>query len=316
MNTLLNPTLVWKSANDYGAFFRIMKHELFETFFTPKAIKRLTELIGLALAEDGPDLTSEAVFAPGDSARAEIKAKEKAVVCGLPIAGLVLERLEPGAGKGVKYLSKDGDEVEAGTVVAVLEAPARVLLKAERVILNFITHLSGVAGLTRAYVRELEGARTTLLDTRKTLPGMRYPEKYAVLTGGGENHRLDLAEMLMLKDNHIDRAGGIGPAVKRLREAYSPCPPIEVECRTPAEVDEATALGVDRIMLDNMAPEELAGALARVPAGIETEVSGGVSLENIRTIAEAGPDFVSVGRLTHSAPAADFSMKIIIGRHD
>lgn len=293
-----------------------MKHDLFKNFFTPKAMQRLSELIGLALAEDGPDLTSEAVFDQGDMARAEIKAKENAVVCGLPIAELVLNELQPGAGNGVELFYEDGDEVEPGTVVAVLEAPARVLLKAERVILNFITHMSGIAGLTRAYARRLEGTRTTLLDTRKTLPGMRYPEKYAVLAGGGKNHRLDLAEMLMLKDNHIDRAGGIRPAVERLREAYSPCPPMEVECRNLDEVIEAAALGVDRIMLDNMAPQELAEALAKVPAGIETEVSGGVSLDNIRTIAEAGPDFVSVGRLTHSAPAADFSMKIMIDRHD
>jgi nicotinate-nucleotide pyrophosphorylase (carboxylating) len=289
-----------------------MGHELFENFFSPKALGPLTDLIELALAEDGPDLTSEALFLAGDRARAVIRAKERAVVCGLPFAELVLESMVPDGESSVTYHKYDGDRVDPGDEVAELEAPARILLKAERVIMNFITHLSGVASLTRKYVEVLADAETVLLDTRKTLPGMRYPQKYAVLVGGGRNHRIDLSEMLMLKDNHIDRAGGIAGAVRRLRETYDPCPPIEVECRTEREVEEAATLGVDRIMLDNMEPGDLARVLALIPDGIETEISGGVDPNTIRTIAEAGPDFVSVGRLTHSAPARDFSMQIRI----
>jgi nicotinate-nucleotide pyrophosphorylase (carboxylating) len=184
--------------------------------------------------------------------------------------------------------------------------------------LNFITHISGIANLTARYVKELEGSGTRLLDTRKTLPGLRYPEKYGVLVGGGVNHRFSLEDMLMLKDNHIDAAGGITPAVARLRETCANELPIEVECRGLEEVREAVACGVRRVMLDNMTGNgdgsDLVQALALIPEHIEVEISGGVSLENIAALAVPDlprkPDFISVGRLTHSAPAADFSMRI------
>ncbi len=288
----------------------------FDAFFTGPALDHLRRAVRMALDEDGEDLTSNAVFGPGTPATAIIVAKDEAVVAGLAIGPLVLDMVQPGTGAGMRLDAAEGELVLPGRVVARIEAPARAVLKAERVILNFLTHLSGVATLTRRYVAALSGTRTTLLDTRKTLPCLRYPEKYAVLLGGAKNHRIDLSEMLMLKDNHIDRAGGITPAVALLRAAYSPCPPIEVECRTLGEVREAAALGVDRIMLDNMAPQALAEALALVPPGIETEVSGGVALETLPAIGAAGPDFVSVGRLTHSAPAADFSMRIDIPREN
>ena len=205
-----------------------------------------------------------------------------------------------------------------GTVAVTLEGGARLLLRAERVILNFICHLSGIANLVKRYVDALDGTGVRLLDTSKTLPGLRYPEKYAVLVGGGCNHRKNLGEMLMLKDNHIDAAGGIAPAVAMLRGAYDPVPPIEVECRTEDEVRQAVECGVTRIMLDNMldngGPGVMQQALSLVPESIEVEISGGVTLENIRMIAQTGAsrkaDFISVGRLTHSAPAADFSMRI------
>lgn len=287
-----------------------MNASTFHEFFQGPALEHLLRAVRAALDEDGPDLTSLAVFAPETPARAEIVAKQDAVAAGLPIGPLVLDAVESGAGAGMRLLAEDGQAVRPGQVVAELHGPARTLLRAERVILNFLTHLSGIATLTRSYVDALRGSRTTLLDTRKTLPGLRHAQKYAVLMGGGKNHRLSLSDMLMLKDNHIDQAGGIAPAVARLRAAYAPCPPIEVECRTLAEVREAASLGVARIMLDNMAPGALAEALALVPEGIETEVSGGVSLATLAAIAQAGPDFVSVGRLTHSAPAADFSMRI------
>jgi len=289
-----------------------MIHQRFHTFFAQRTRALLDAIIGLALEEDGPDLTSQAVFEAGDPATAVIVAKEEAVVCGLPLAPLVLEAVEQGSGAGVTFFAHDGDTVQPGHTVAEISASARAVLKAERVILNFITHLSGVASLTNEYAQQLKGTGTVLLDTRKTMPGMRHLDKYAVLVGGGQNHRADLAEMLMLKDNHIDRAGGITGAVDRLRRAYSPCPPIEVECRTPEEVREAASLGVDRIMLDNMAPEMLADVLAIIPKSIQTEVSGGVDLNTIGLMAQSGPDFISVGRLTHSARSRDFSMQIRI----
>jgi len=287
-----------------------MNTTTFHEFFQGPALEHLLRAVRAGLDEDGPDLTSLAVFGPTAPARAEIVAKQDAVAAGLPIGPLVLDAVTPGAGAGMRLLAEDGQTVRPGQLVAELHGPASTLLRAERVILNFLTHLSGIATLTRSYVDALRGSRTTLLDTRKTLPGLRHVQKYAVLMGGGKNHRLSLSDMLMLKDNHIDQAGGIAPAVARLRAAYSPCPPIEVECRTLAEVREAASLGVARIMLDNMAPGDLARALALVPEGTQTEVSGGVSLATLAAIAQAGPDFVSVGRLTHSAPAADFSMRI------
>ncbi len=289
-----------------------MKSEKFTSFFQGEALLRLHQAIDLALAEDGPDLTSQAVFPPGHVLHARIIAKQDTLVAGLLIAPIVMERCGQGSWAWSPHV-QEGDFVPDRTEVASISADAARLLKAERIILNFLTHLSGIANLTREYVLTLEGTGTRLLDTRKTLPGLRYPEKYAVLVGGGHNHRKNLAEMLMLKDNHIDLAGGIAPAVERLRASYAPCPPIEVECRTMDEVRQAIACGVDRIMLDNMTLDAMREALAIIPAAIETEVSGGVTLQSMRAIAsvsEYGPDFISVGRLTHSAPMADFSMLV------
>lgn len=243
--------------------------------------------------------------------RAVIRAKEDTRVVGLPVIHDVFEAMN--AHPHVELLVEEASTVPAMTEVARMEGPAIALLKAERLILNFITHLSGIANLTARYVHELEGTGVRLLDTRKTTPCLRWPEKYAVQAGGGCNHRKNLVEMLMLKDNHIDAAGSITRAVARLREVYSPCPPIEVECRTLDHVREAVAAGADRIMMDNMGAPLLGQALALVPARIEAEVSGGVTLETIRGIALTGPrhpDFISVGRLTHSAVAADFSMTL------
>ncbi|MDK2957276.1 MAG: hypothetical protein PWQ57_2772 [Desulfovibrionales bacterium] len=267
--------------------------------------------IKVALSEDGPDLTSNALFKDEDILTARIVAKSDTVVCGLPLIPLVLEFAGDDACE-VHLNMEDGDKASSGALLAMLQGPAAVLLKAERVILNYMCHLSGIAYLTSQYVQALEGTKTRLLDTRKTLPGLRYPEKYAVRVGGGTNHRLNLTDMLMLKDNHIDQAGSITKAVEALRRTYDPCPPIEVECRTVEDVAEAAGLGVDRIMLDNMDLATMAEALKLVPAGIESEASGSVSLENLRAIAELGPDFVSVGRVTHSAPSADLSMQLVV----
>lgn len=288
----------------------------FSEYFSGDARTYLMAALELALAEDGPDLTSDGLFAPVDRVQAVIVAKERAVVSGLPVIPLIMDLCAARPAE-LSYtwqaLAKEGEDVSAGFTIARLNGPARQILRAERVILNFISHLSGIATLTRTYVDALEGTGVRLLDTRKTLPGLRYPDKYAVVCGGGHNHRRNLAEMLMVKDNHIDAAGSITAAVTALRERYRPCPPIEVECRTNAEVSEAVECKVNRIMLDNMKADALGSALVLVPRGIETEVSGGVSLESIRALATPGlrqPDFISVGRLTHSAPAADFSMRI------
>lgn len=286
----------------------------FSEFFQGKARDFLIRAIDLALEEDGPDLTANAVFAAEDRLDARIVAKEDVLVAGLPIASLVLARLDASDACRQEYPVPEGNLAPSGTVVARFNGPARILLKAERVILNFLCHLSGVANLTRRYASALEGSKTRLLDTRKTLPGLRYPEKYAVLIGGGLNHRRDLTEMLMLKDNHLDRAGGVPAAVTALRNAYhnnmESIPPIEVECRSLKEVTQAVALRPSRIMLDNMDCEMLEKALALIPTDIESEISGGVSLETLPALAKLNADFISVGRITHSAPAADFSMQL------
>lgn len=278
----------------------------------------LLRAIAVALEEDGADLTSRAVFSPEHESEVILVAKQDSLVAGLPLIPIVMreaEKYEPGQWSW-EALVEEGAFVKNGTVMAEIAGPTRLLLKAERIILNFMSHMSGVANLTSTYVKALEGCTTRLLDTRKTLPGLRYPQKYGVLVGGGHNHRFSLEDMLMLKDNHIDAAGSIAGAVAMLRAAYSPCPPIEVECRNQDEVRQAVAAGADRIMLDNMDAAAIRAAMALIPASIETEVSGGVNLENMADLvrvepgsAVRGPDFISVGRLTHSAQVADFSIR-------
>ena len=285
---------------------------LFQEYFTDDALRLLRAAIALALDEDGPDLTAEGIFPPDKNIRAAIVAKETSLVAGLPLIPLIFEVY--GESGLWQHRAQDGARVVAGQEITRIHGSAATVLKVERVILNFITHLSGIANLTARYVQQLEGTGVTLLDTRKTLPGLRWPEKYAVRVGGGSNHRRNLAEMLMLKDNHIDAAGSITAAVARLRARYAPCPPIEVECRTCREVREAVAAQAERVMLDNMSLPLLAQALPLIPPHIEAEISGGVTLENIRALALSSPrrpDFISVGRLTHSAVAADFSMRIL-----
>ena len=289
----------------------------FSDYFQGEARTHLVSILELSLAEDGPDLTTEGVFSPGDRLQAIIVAKEQTIIAGLPVIPLVMDLCATHP-EELSYtwqsLAKEGQEVAKGSIVARISGPARQVLRAERVILNFVSHLCGIANLTRRYAEKLEGTGVRLLDTRKTMPGLRYPDKYAVLCGGGHNHRRNLAEMLMLKDNHIDAAGSMTKAVELLRRRYTPCPPIEVECRNHDEISEAVACKVDRIMLDNMTPDMLPEALEMIPSSIETEISGGVSLDTIRAYATVStvrkPDFISVGRITHSAVTADLSMRI------
>ncbi|MBT8763602.1 carboxylating nicotinate-nucleotide diphosphorylase [Desulfohalobiaceae bacterium Ax17] len=282
--------------------------EIFNSFFKGEALSFLRKIIALSLEEDGEDLTSKNLFGADNHLTAKIVAKQDTIVVGLPIIPLILDHI-PGPAK-YSFVVREGQFVPKGTIIATMHGLAYKLLKGERVILNFICHLSGIANLTHKFCQKIAGSGVTLLDTRKTLPGLRYPEKYAVLRGGGQNHRLNLSEMLMLKDNHIDQAGSILQAVQKLRQTLTPCPPIEVECRTLAEVKEAVQAEANRIMLDNMSEKEMKEALKLIPEHIESEISGGVTLDNISRIASLKPTYISTGAITLSAPAADFSMQI------
>ena len=282
---------------------------MFSQFFHNERLAMLHRLVDLALEEDGRDLTSEALFPTDSLLGASIVAKEETLVAGLPLIAVVLERMRCPEAE-VSLLAADGDAVERGREVARILGPAPVLLKAERVIMNFICHLSGVANAARRFAQAVEGTGVRVLDTRKTTPGHRYLEKYAVRMGGGYNHRANLEEMLMLKDNHIDQAGSITEAVRRVRAAYAVCPPLEIECRTLDDVREAVNLAPERIMLDNMPPALAAQALALIPGHIESEISGNVTLQSIRALAELRPTFSSSGAITHSAVVADFSMRL------
>ncbi len=299
-----------------------MPNVTFQNYFTPTGLSTVRQNIAIAIAEDGRDLTAEGVFTHEQRTQAHIVAKEKSIVVGLELIDIIFEEYVNWGGGlcTCKAYVAEGEEVDAGTKVAEIFGACIDILKLERIILNYMCHLSGVANLTAKYVHELRGTSVRLLDTRKTMPGLRWLEKYAVRCGGGHNHRRDLTEILMLKDTHIDACGSISQAVQTLRHKYKPCPPIEVECRTATEVREAVSMNVERIMLDNMpidgnAPNDLTSCMALIPSSIEIEISGGISMENIRAyaLARAGQrsaDFISVGRLTHSAETADFSLRI------
>jgi nicotinate-nucleotide pyrophosphorylase (carboxylating) len=277
---------------------------------TAEEILRAAEpLIELAFAEDiaAGDATSQAVLPEDLAVRGCIVAKEDGVVAGLAIAGAVFARVGPRL--SFEQVVADGTVVAPGDVVATVEGPARGMLAAERTALNFLQRLSGIATLTRAFVDAVAGTEAVILDTRKTHPGYRVLEKYAVRMGGGQNHRLSLSDMLLVKDNHIEAAGSITTAVKRARGEF-PDLPIEVEVTDIDQLRQALALKPDRIMLDNFDPGAMRDAV-RITAGtVPLEASGGVTLETVRAIAETGVDFISVGALTHSAPALDLSLEV------
>ncbi|HEY6672038.1 MAG TPA: carboxylating nicotinate-nucleotide diphosphorylase [Solirubrobacterales bacterium] len=270
------------------------------------------ELVARALLEDlgSGDVTAEAVVPEDASGRATITQKEAGVVFGLDVAGEVFR--QAGA-RGIEPEASEGewrDEVPA--VVARTAGPAHALLAGERTALNFLCHLSGVATLTARFVARVELTNARVLDTRKTIPGLRALEKAAVAAGGGTNHRMGLYDAILIKENHAAIAGGVGEAVRRAREAR-PDLSFEVECRDLEEVREGAEAGADRLLLDNMSPLELREAVAAVGGSSdrpELEASGGISLVNVREIAATGVDYVSVGALTHSAPALDLSMTI------
>ncbi len=286
---------------------------------------RIDALLQQALEEDqaARDATTHLTIDPGLRAAASVIAREELVVAGLGAIPRFLEiyaRLDPRPHAKTRFevVSHpeifDGVRARKGQVLAVIRHNAQVLLSCERVILNLLQHLSGIATLTRKYADAVQGTSARVLDTRKTVPGMRALEKYAVLCGGGTNHRIDLASGILIKNNHIALGGGIPAVLKRAIESRKPGQRVQVEVRTPRELDEALANGAEAILLDNMTPKQVKESIARIKQEtgrwIPTEASGGIVLENIRAYAETGVDFISVGALTHSARAADISMSI------
>jgi nicotinate-nucleotide pyrophosphorylase (carboxylating) len=269
-------------------------------------LTELEPLVRRALAEDlgSGDLTTQATVPPGTRARARITQKQPGVLFGIDAAQLVFAVLDPDA--RFERLAPEGVWRDGGPVLEI-DGEAAALLSAERTALNLLQRLSGVATLTARYVEAVRGTRAKVLDTRKTTPGMRMLEKAAVAAGGGTNHRIGLFDAILIKENHAAIAGGVGEAV-RLARAAAPDVLLEVECRTDAEVDEALAAGATRLLLDNMSPAQMRAIVERVGDRAELEASGGIDLETIRDVAEAGLHFISVGALTHSAPALDLSL--------
>jgi nicotinate-nucleotide pyrophosphorylase (carboxylating) len=261
-----------------------------------------------ALAEDigAGDVTTEATVAADAAGTAGIVLKEPGVVCGLGAVEATFRALDPEI--EFEAFVNDGDAVEAPAVVARVTGSQRAILTGERVALNFLGRLSGIATLTRSYVEAVSGTDAAVLDTRKTTPGLRALEKHAVASGGGRNHRFGLDDAVLIKDNHLRAAGSIAKAVELVRKASDL--PVEVECDTLDQVREALDAGVDAILLDNMEPAELRDAVQLAGGRARLEASGGVTLENIRAVAETGVDEISVGALTHSARSLDVSLEL------
>ena len=262
-----------------------------------------------ALAEDlglAGDITTDATVPEGAMVRATFAARKPGVISGLAVAAEAFAALD--ARVVFEPVVRDGDTVAAGTVVAKVHGPARGILTGERVALNFMGRMSGIATLTRAYVDAIAGTKAVIVDTRKTTPGLRAFEKYAVRCGGGMNHRVGLFDAILIKDNHIVAAGGLAAAIAGARARAGHLVKIEVEVDTLAQLDEVMAHKVDVVLLDNMTPVQLKTAVQRVAGSMLTEASGGVSLDSVRGIAEAGVDLISVGALTHSAPVLDLGL--------
>lgn len=273
----------------------------------------IDEFIRNAVQEDigEGDHTSLACIPEGAVGRAKMIVKEKGVLAGTSIAEQIFYFID--SNLQVKSLVSDGTMVEPGTVVMTVSGKARSILMAERLALNCVQRMCGIATLTRKVVDQVAGLDTKIIDTRKTTPGIRFLEKLAVQIGGGENHRFGLYDMMMIKDNHIDYAGGIEEAITmadEYRKSQGLGIKLEIEARNLEEVDEILRVGlIDRIMLDNFSFEDMRTAVAKIPGSIETEASGGITIDNVRQYAECGVDFVSMGALTHSVSSLDISLK-------
>jgi nicotinate-nucleotide pyrophosphorylase (carboxylating) len=278
-----------------------LERRLADAGLDPRAVE---DLARTALAEDGEvDVTSEPIFGPRQTATGEFTARQDGVVAGLPVAAAVCGLL----GLETTVHAADGDRVAAGRALMTVTGPTRAVLRAERVALNMLTHLSGVATLTRRWVDAVEGTGARVRDTRKTLPGLRALQKYAVRCGGGVNHRLGLHDAALIKDNHVAAAGSVTKAYEAVRAVY-PSLHIQVECDTLAQVEEALAVGAESILLDNMSVAEMTEAVRLVAGRAELEASGGLTLERARDAAATGVDYLAVGALTHSAPSFDIGL--------
>jgi nicotinate-nucleotide pyrophosphorylase (carboxylating) len=301
-----------------------MRFELCKTVL-PEELQHpsVRELLQLALAEDlsaeanlanfrgqlaDGDITSLATVSSNNPLSGYIRTKASGVVAGLPVAQVIFNLVNPAV--SFRNSTKDGSVVQKGAVLAQVQGEGRALLAGERTALNLLGRMSGIATLTYMFVQAVKHTKAVILDTRKTGPGLRYLDKYAVRMGGGQNHRIGLFDMVLIKDNHITAAGGITPAVKRVREMYADRYQIEVEVKDLGGLEEAINLKVDRIMLDNMDLEAMHRAVQVANGRVPLEASGNVSLNTVRQIAETGVDFISSGALTHSAPTLDISMKI------
>lgn len=280
-------------------------------------ILKIAPLIRRALKEDlgRGDITSLCTVAPEANGLALVMAKQEGVLAGIEICREVFLQTDPSL--AVEINKADSSQTELGEVVMNIQGRTRSILAAERTALNFLQHLSGVATLTARYVSAVQGTKARILDTRKTIPGLRLLEKYAVFCGGGQNHRMGLYDMVLIKDNHIEAAGGVSAAIQLARAGVKRNTKIEVEVQNLDQLEEAIALAPDVVMLDNMKPEMMAQACRMVWSSpdrekgrLRIEASGNASLENIRQMAESGVDYISVGALTHSAPALDFSLRL------
>jgi len=271
----------------------------------------IDSIIDAALGEDMPqgDITSESIIPVDSRSRAIILAKESGILAGMDVARRVFEKIDP----GVKFEKEknDGQEFSKGERLALLQGSSISLLKGERTALNFLQRMSGIATTTGIFVQALAGTETKILDTRKTTPGLRELEKYAVTMGGGQNHRRNLSEMILIKDNHLKLVGSISEAVKRAKERVVPGIKVEVEATCLAEVQEAIRSGADMVMLDNMQIDKMREVVKWVKGKVPLEASGSVTLEKIKEIAALGIDFISVGSLTHSYRSVDISMEFL-----
>lgn len=279
----------------------------------PLPRKIYVPLVRAALAEDlgdAGDLTSRAIFTGDDTATAHVVARAAGVIAGLDVALSAFHLLDGSAAVEAEPLTRDGVQVDAGARLARVAGSVAALLGAERTALNLLGHLSGIATATRELVRRVEGTGARIADTRKTTPGLRALEKHAVRCGGGVNHRLGLHDAVLIKDNHIAAAGSVGEAVRRARSRVDPTIGVEVEVDDLEQLDEALEAGAEIVLLDNMPPAELRRAVTRTAGRAVLEASGGITLATVREIAETGVDRISVGWITHSAPALDVALDL------